>query len=648
MSTALFTALSALKSHQDWIDVIGNNLANTNTPGFKKSTVRFADNFSRTTRESVSPTGSLGGQNASQIGQGVQIGSIVRAFEQGALAETGRTFDMAMQGQGFFALSDGSVDFYTRVGTFGMDANQDLVDLSTGYKVLSPSGDAINLDIDAAYPPNRTTSVEFAGNLPAEVTGPLAEVLTGASGLKHGSPATLSGTTGGPIPIPPGETWTLDVVINGGAPQTVLIPGAVGGVSLAAIAAEIDEFSDVNASVNSSGFIEVSSTFTGADVTLKINPGEAGKDLASSIGIPTTLVTGSETPLVAGVTTLNDIPGNLSDYADGDVINISGVDADGSPINASFRYGPPAGGFDGNTVDSFVSFLDSLYSTATVSLNAAGQINVVSETAGESDLLLAISDNSGQAGKTNWNVYATSVTTQGTGPDTVVTSSEVYDNAGTAHTLTLTYERQEDLTWNVRPEIPSTSGTVTSGTVTGLQFDENGAPIGLGAVANDVVIDFAGTPGTVSVELDFGIDGDLKGLTQFGSAAEVFVAGQDGYAAGELASLNVATNGAINGFYTNGQSQELGAVGVAVFDNSEGLAEVGDNLWGRTPNSGDLIFGRGDLAAAGKVIGGSLENSNVDTAEQFVRLIEAQRGYQASSRVISIQDEVLAEAVNLI
>ena len=68
MSTALFTALSSLKSHQDWIDVIGNNLANTNTPGFKKSSVRFSDSFARSLSMAVGPNAGLGGINPSQIG----------------------------------------------------------------------------------------------------------------------------------------------------------------------------------------------------------------------------------------------------------------------------------------------------------------------------------------------------------------------------------------------------------------------------------------------------------------------------------------------------------------------------------------------------------------------------------------------------
>ncbi|MCB9916261.1 MAG: flagellar hook-basal body complex protein [Planctomycetes bacterium] len=648
MSTALFTALSSLKAHQDWIDVIGNNLANTNTPGFKGSRVSFADNFSRALGLAQGPTGLLGGVNPSQIGQGVNVGAISRNFQQGALTETGRTFDLAMQGRGFFALTNGTLDLFTRVGTFGLDAAKSLVDLATGYRVLGPTGSAITIDTDALYPPKASETVELAGNLPAEVTGPLSEVLTGASGLKHGYPATLAGTVSGTIAIPAGETWTMEVVVNGGAPQTVEVNGAAGGVTVASIAAAIDALSDVNATVNGSGFVELTSTFTGAEVTLKVNPGEGGKDLSSALGIPTTLVTGSEVALIPGVTTLNDLPANLEDYQNGDVITVLGVDTDGAPVNASYRYGPTSLGYDGQTVDEFVSFLNGLYTDATVSLNAAGQLLVEAQTPGESELLLSIGDSLGQAGRSDWNHYAASVTTQGTGPDVVVTSTEIYDAAGTAHTLTLEYERQADLTWNVYPSLLDGEGTVLSGPITGVQFDEHGAPFGLGAVNTQLVVQLNGASGTQTMHLDFGSDGALTGLTQFGSAAEVYVAGQDGYAAGELASISVLSSGSISGFYTNGQSTELGAVGVATFANEEGLAEVGDSLWGRTPNSGQMVLGGGNVAAAGKVVGGSLENSNVDTAEQFVRLIEAQRGYQASSRVISIEDEILAEAVNLI
>ena len=150
------------------------------------------------------------------------------------------------------------------------------------------------------------------------------------------------------------------------------------------------------------------------------------------------------------------------------------------------------------------------------------------------------------------------------------------------------------------------------------------------------------------VEVDLGLDGDVEGLTQFGSAGTAFVFDQNGYGDGEIANIFVSTNGQIDGFYSNGQTRELGQLAVVTFQNDEGLRAAGNNMFAETPNSGEARFGEGDIRSAGAVISGSLENSNMDTAEQFVRLIEAQRGYQANARVVSAQDEVLAETVNLI
>ena len=75
---------------------------------------------------------------------------------------------------------------------------------------------------------------------------------------------------------------------------------------------------------------------------------------------------------------------------------------------------------------------------------------------------------------------------------------------------------------------------------------------------------------------------------------------------------------------------------------------MGDNYYRSTPNSGTRTLGAGGTGGAGEVIGGALETSNVDTAEQFVRLIQAQRGFQANARVVTVQDELLAEVVNIV
>jgi flagellar hook protein FlgE len=151
-----------------------------------------------------------------------------------------------------------------------------------------------------------------------------------------------------------------------------------------------------------------------------------------------------------------------------------------------------------------------------------------------------------------------------------------------------------------------------------------------------------------TVTVNFGTPGLFDGVTQFGQAASVFADQQDGYGVGELSNISVNSDGDIQGFYTNGQIQVLGELGVATFVNDNGLREVGDNLWAETPNSGVRTVSKGAQGKAGQVTGGALEGSNVSVAEEFVRLIEAQRGFQANARVITTTDEVLAELVNLL
>lgn len=644
MTGSLFSALSGLKANQSWIDLIGNNLANVNTPGFKSSGATFADHFSRNIQFATSPSANQGGRNPLQIGQGVRLADTPRDFSQGSLTSTGRTFDIAMQGNGFFAVSNGIANLYTRVGSFGLDASSGLVDVRTGYRVLDPSGQAISIDTTSLLAPQATSSASISGNLPKVVTGPLREELASSAAFTHGYPAEITGTGSGPFAIPAGETWTLKVTAGGGSTQTASVTSTTGSVTAADVAAAIDALDDVSASVDGSGRVVVTTDRTGEDVTLKIGAGAPGEDLAGLVGLSTTLVSGSESAITSA-TTLDDLPGNVVDYAAGDRIRISGVDFDGTPVSAEFVYGAAN---DGETVEDFVAFVDALYAGATASLDASGKLMLESDTAGETGLQLAISDDPTATGETQWAVYAMTTATEGTPPDQVSTAMEVYDQAGVVHVLTLDFARQEDGTWTLTPELDPSEGSVLSAPITGIQFADDGTPIGFGALGASVTLGFTGQLASQEVTLDLGADGGMTGLTQLGSDGEVIVREQDGYGTGELASISVDVDGSILGLYTNGQNQELGSLGVATFTNPDGLEHVGENFFRQSLNSGTPNLGAGLAGTAGRVIGGSLENSNVDTAEQFVRLIEAQRGFQANARVITATNEVLRDMVNLI
>ena len=176
---ALTSGVTGMLANQLAMDVSANNVANVNTPGFKGSRATFGSNLIQTLFSGSAPGNSLGGSDPRQVGLGVQTTSVEVDMRQGAIQSTGRNLDLAIQGDGFFEVSDGTRRFYTRVGNFGLDANNDLVHLGTGYRVLGTSfnldgsqtgtsSDPINVPVEAAFPPSRTEEVVMQGNLSSE------------------------------------------------------------------------------------------------------------------------------------------------------------------------------------------------------------------------------------------------------------------------------------------------------------------------------------------------------------------------------------------------------------------------------------------------------------------------------------------------
>lgn len=640
--TSFFTSLSALQSNQNWIEVLGNNLANATTPGFKGSYATFADQFSQTLRYGSAPGAGLGGTNPSQIGLGVRLASVGRDFQQGALTTTGRAFDMAIEGRSFFTLSDGLRSLYTRVGTFGLDGAGSLVDQRSGLHVVGADGSPISIDANKKIPPQATGTLSISGNLPKVGNGPNPEILSNTS-LATGTNAVLAGSVAEPFTIPIGETWTLRVRVSGGPTQTASVTSTTGTVTAAEIATAIDGLSGVHAADDGSGHVVITTDDKGAAATIDVDPGSGGHDLAALAGLSTTLVAGTETT-VMGTTDLSGLVANHTAYQIGDQIQINGADADGSTVSTVFTYGAAN---DGTTLQDLVDFLNVVYPASTVALDSNGNISVTADQPGAAHMQLVLSDAAGNTGDTTWSDVPFTTTQQGTDPDQVTSSSQVFDAAGTAHVLTWTFERQADETWNATASMLPADGVVLSAPITGIAFGDDGTPQGFDGLAQTLSVQFTGQVAVQTVQVSLGTDGELDGLTQFGTDGSPLVVEQNGYAAGDLTSMSVDLTGDIKGFYSNGQTQSVALMGVATFANPEGLTDLGGGMFAVGANSGEAILGGGGENGAGRVLGGTLEQSNVDTASQLVLLIEAQRGYQANAKVISAQDEVLRTTVNM-
>ncbi len=192
MMRSLYSGVSGMQNHQTRLDVIGNNVANVNTTGFKRGRVNFHDMISQQLSGAASPTTEVGGVNPKEVGLGVMVASIDTIFTQGNLQSTGVSTDVAIQGNGFFVLKNGEETFYSRAGAFGVDSEGTLVNPANGMRVQGWMAEELNgemilntagstedliIPVGTKDPAKATENVNFACNLNKNTP----EILDGAS-----------------------------------------------------------------------------------------------------------------------------------------------------------------------------------------------------------------------------------------------------------------------------------------------------------------------------------------------------------------------------------------------------------------------------------------------------------------------------------
>ncbi len=185
MMRSLYSGVSGLKNHQVRMDVIGNNISNVNTNGFKSERVSFQDMISQTTSGAAEPKDNIGGVNPKQIGLGMMVASIDKIMSQGALQTTEKNTDLAITGEGFFILAKGDKKFYSRAGNFDVDQDGNLVTPQNGFRVqgwnatvdaqgtrnLQTSGteEGIVIPLYSKEPAKETSFVRYKSNLNSAV-----------------------------------------------------------------------------------------------------------------------------------------------------------------------------------------------------------------------------------------------------------------------------------------------------------------------------------------------------------------------------------------------------------------------------------------------------------------------------------------------
>lgn len=680
MIGSLYSGLSGIQNHQKQLEVIGNNIANVNTIGFKSGRVLFSDTISQTLQAGRFGGEGTGGTDPQQIGTGVQVKTIDNILTQGGLQETDVRTDLALDGRGFFMLSDGITRYYTRAGTFDIDEQGFLVDSGTGMIVqgrtannkgvieTGTSIEDIQLNFGDKIPAKATTKVELVSNLDAEgvaedtkgVKADTAFTITKADTAftKNDGADAASGTDDingldqVTTDLSAGDTITISGTDSEGNEVTATYTYADNDTLNALITAINDAFTAAGAgdsvSINSEGYFELdpASTTQTPQLTLGFTNSNPDDD-SSSIELPEITVQ------VADENTLINILNQVGkDLDTNDKITISGTNSEGTDITSTYTYTADDTLQDLMTEieDAFIHADGTTKPTATIDEN--GYLKLTPPEGAEQDISLSLTPN-------------TDVGTDAVGTDAKITlpqfdapegyqydtSFVAYDSEGYKHTVTVIFEKTNENEWNWEADVSTPSATVGTGTNSGtITFNSDGSLKNF-TFTNEDATSFQFDPGNgaglVSIDLNVGTIGEFDGITQFASKSNVAARSQDGYQMGMLQDFDIDEQGVITGIFTNGLSRTLAQLTVANFNNPSGLVKKGDSYYQPSPNSGQAVLGEAGTSGLGYIRSGTLELSNVDLANEFTNLVIAQRGFQANSNVITTTDTLFNDLMRL-
>ena len=541
MMRSLSSAVAGLNTQQTAMDVIGANISNINTVGYKGSRTSFQDVMSQTMQSATGSSGERGGTNAIQIGMGVGLAAVDTITEAGSYQSTGRSTDLAIQKEGYFVVTDGKQQNYTRAGNFDFDSAGNFVIPGTGLfirgwnavdGVLDSSGQISNIKVPAgtSIPAKSTTEMTFINNLSASAT-----------------PGTTA-MTAKDVYDSLGKTHTLN--------NTFTYMGGNKWISSVALA---------DGTLVTNGLTEISFDNNG------------GYSTVQQAAVTT-----------AAATTVNlDLTKYQLDNTTGSIHSAYYTVADnGSPSALHVLKA------------TFTQMSDNKWTYA------------ITDTSSKSSSAL----------KTGEIVY-----------DAAAATDYTDNNAATTFTIngaTITF---------------SLSGDGIAPTGTSFHADRastDAAAYSTSATVNPVTFTPADAA-TVEVDMNY------YALTQYGTDTTVQASEQDGYAAGTLDSVSIDSTGKIIGTFTNGQTQDLAQIALATFTNPGGLTRVGGSMFAESENSGFASIGTSGSGGRGEIQSGTLEMSNIDLADQYSKMIVAQRGFQSNSKIITVSDEMMEILANL-
>lgn len=635
MVRSMMSGISGLKNHQVAMDVIGNNIANVNTTGFKASRVTFCEVFSNTMANATAPNNDtgIGGTNPMQVGMGAGLASIDMLYTSGNIERTDNPLDVSIDGSGLFIVKQSDLSGYTftRAGAFGIDKEGNLVtsngSLLCGWTRKTVSEGAIEADgfdstMDAEpinvfvdkyngdkriIQPQPTTDVEFSGNLNANSeTGTIINIpmtlydnygyevqanmkLVKDENLSKSN--TIDKSKGGPFV----DDLTPGTYVKPRYQENVIYSTAGSGGYYAVPADFADSVVYTSQGYKKNDIVNKKYVIPDGYDTANIQETDDTNLIGTDVGGTFYVPTGSKGNLI----TVSDP--EAKGYTEGQwtkgyfVIPDGTLPIDIAKVNDGITDSIPAGYRGYLKIESE----KELIGYDEVSPDTTGALRVIND---EREITI--------------NTWTYSIT---------VNNEPVNDALGNPISGKVTFGNGDE-------------GAEDYGEVITVK-DSNGVEIPDFKLALNVNYD--NKPDNVA-EVKF----NFAALTQYAAKDSADVFKSNGYPTGNLQEYSIGNDGVITGIYSNGKQQALGMIALAYFDNPEGLKSIGDSSYAQTANSGDfrtVVPGE----EGGSLTANTLEMSNVDLSTEFTNMIVYQRGFQANSRIITTADEMLQELVSL-
>lgn len=644
MMRSLYAGISGLRNHQTRMDVIGNNIANVNTIGFKGSRVNFQDMLSQTLQGASGGTATRGGTNPIQIGMGMGVASIDTVFTDGSFQTTGKQTDLAISGQGFFILGDGDNQVYTRAGGFDFDTAGNLLVPGTGYKVMGYKADStgaidpnqslqsIQIPVGSSMPARKTTEVKYSNNLmsSAKAIGTSAAIAAANAALalaQNAVTAAATATANAAALNPTSADTVAAAAIVSATPADTAAAAALATATAADTAAGTALTAATTADTAANA-----AKLAAAQAKLDADAAKIAADLAVSTGLPADYAAAASAAAVAVTSSaaalLAATPATLASATQAntdaiavktaaDAAALSGLPADALLTQAASSIAQASAITAQTTATAAQTATATALATATAA-KAATAATLATATAAKATTAAAITAALATAttpataqavanatigaatAATNLSAATAAVAAANDKSSDAQSSITVYDPQGNSYQLTGTFEKTADNTWSFTPAstIQNAAGTVianvTSSAPIVIEFNKDGS-FKQSTASVKLTIDQSGiTPASPYAGAGkFDVTPDFSALTQYGGATTVSATGQDGYASGSLEKTSINTSGIIVGQFSNGQILNLAQLALANFNNPSGLGKSGESLYVKTTNSGEPQIGIG-------------------------------------------------------